>query len=172
MSIVSAAMQQAYASSPSDDIISTVELNHAAFAEPLRLVTGQDKPLTATLELEAPFNPGQAVTFTAVAFAIQPPGHTANGPTPATVKIDNVSGQIAAILRQAISSNAAVRVIYREYVASDLSAPGQVIRDLKLRRVTVTGSTAAGEIGYEEMQSKAFPRQTYDKARFPALYVL
>lgn len=170
---MTAALQEAYASAAADeDIIVTVELNHASFVDgPVRFVTGQDVDLVATLEATAPHNAGEAVTFKAMAFDFIPPGVNENTPTPAQVKIDNVSGEVARIMRQTITGNAPVQVIYREYAASDLSQPGQYVYGLELKKVDVTALTATGELGWPEVQEQAFPRQVYDKKRYPAPYV-
>lgn len=170
---LSAALAQSYASASTDeDILITIELNHASFADgPERFVTGQQTPLVARLEPGAPFNPGETVTFKAMAFDFLPPGHNENGPTPARVKMDNVSGEIARIMRQTISGNDKVEIIYREYAGSDLSQPGQVYYGLMLKKVPVTALSAVGEIGWLEVQEQAFPRQVYDKLRYPAPFV-
>lgn len=171
---LSAAIRESYASADaSDDVISTVELNHASFIDgPERYVSGQLDVLRATLEATAPFNPTEEVIFRPMAFDFLPPGQGDHGPTPAQVKIDNVSGQVATILRQTLTGNSPVEIIYREFMRSDLTQPAQLYYGLIMKRVSLTALTASGEIGWREVQLQAFPRRRYTKEDYPGLFVI
>lgn len=169
---LSVAMAQAYATAPRNRVIfHTVELMHASFPAPQRFVTGRETDLTATLEATAPFNPNTAVVFTALAFDFIPPGHDESGPSPARIRLDGVSGQLVAILDLTLSTNAPINVIYRAFVDNALTSPGDVITGLKLRNVTLDAQAAEGELTFDDVATRAFPRGVYDKARFPALFV-
>jgi hypothetical protein len=171
---LSARIRQRYANMDSDAPWQTVELNHSTFVDgPERFVCGRDidDHLTATLEADAPFNPGAAVVFTSMAFDFIPPGQDATGPTPARVRIDNISGRISALMKLTITANDPVTIIYREFDPEDLTEPGYVVKGLLLKRVPIGATSATGELGWREVQLQAVSNQVYDRARFPALFV-
>ena len=67
------AIREAYASAPSKEIdLLTIELNHPAFTQPLRVVR-DNETLTARLEDTAPENPGETVDFLPYAFDLELP---------------------------------------------------------------------------------------------------
>jgi hypothetical protein len=171
---LTARLRQRYAVAEGDAPWVTVELYHPTFEDgAVRFVTGRDygDPLSATLEADAPRDAGESVDFEPMAFDMIPPGMDGNGPTPARVRMDNVSGEILRIMRRTITTNEPVEIIYREFDPDDLSEPGGYVRDLFLKNVTVTGTTASAEIGRREVQVQAVSREVYDRARFPALFV-
>jgi hypothetical protein len=163
------AMEEAYASAPSDVIIlHTMELNHPAFAEPVRVVTGEepigDGPVLLTLET------GVEVAFTPLAFDVTPPGFDDDGPTSGKLGIDMVSGLLFDHLVAAASSAGVIDVTYRGYRSDVRFEPGDVITGLKLRAVTLTATRAEGEIGFDEVGRQAFPRRTYTIDQYPGLF--
>lgn len=169
---LTAALEEAYASAPVGRIIfHTLEINHLSFAAPVRLVANKETDLSAKLEATAPSNPDETVTFSAVGFDFVEPGFDSKGqPTSAKVRIDNVSGQIASLMKLTRVGSHAVSVIYRAYRSDGLLAPGQVIKGLELSKVRITATTAEAEIAFPEVATQNFPRQVYDVDRFPALY--
>lgn len=173
--VMEAALEEAYASAPAGVVIyHTLELWHAEFEDVVRLVANHDDAVSSdlmlTLEASAPRNPSTSVAFTPVGFMFTEPGYDDDGPSAAQVKIDNVSGMIASIMKLTRSGNNAVDVIYRTFRSDGTSAPGQVIKGLRLKKVKITGRSATGEIGFPDVQSQAFPREVYDIDRFPGLY--
>lgn len=170
---LTARLRQRYSVAEGDGPWATVELYHPTFEDgAVRFVAGRDygDPLMATLEADAPRDAGQEVEFTPMAFEMIPPGMDASGPTPARVRIDNVSGEILRIMRETITTNEPVEVICREFDPDDLSEPGGIVRNLFLKSVTITGTTASAEIGGREVQMQATSRELYDRGRFPALF--
>ncbi len=171
---LTARLRQRYAVAEGDAPWVTVELYHPTFDDgAVRFVTGRDysDPLMATLEADAPRDASTEVEFTPMAFDMIPPGMDGNGPTPARVRMDNVSGEILRLMRETITTNTPVEVIYREFDPDDLTEPGGYVRDLFLKNVSITGTTASAEIGRREVQVQAVSREVYDRARFPALFV-
>lgn len=169
---LSAEMEAAYASGDVDvDHLHTIEISHPEFDDPVRLVANSDDDITATLEDDAPYDAGESVTFSAVSFSLVEPGFDEEGqPTPARVSIDNVSGQIAAIMKHTRAGSHPIGVTYRVYRSDGLTAPGQVIRGLELTEVEITARTASGSLTFPEKATQNFPRQVYDIDRFPGLY--
>ena len=169
--MLSAEMQAAYATAPAEVVIyHTIEINHAEFEAPVRLVANRESDLTATLEATAPVNPGASVVFSAVPFTFIEPGFGDDGPTPAKVKISNVSGQIAAIMKLTRAGDTAVSIIYRSYKSGSLTAPGQVIAGLELKEVSIRAGYAEGDIAFPDIETQNFPAVVYDVDNYPALF--
>lgn len=168
---LTAEMEVAYATAPPDVVVlHTIELNHPEFDDPVRLVANSEDDVTVTLEADAPVDPSTSVTFTAVPFTFLEPGYDDDGPTPARVRIDNVSGTIASIMKLTRAGDSAVSVIYRGYRSDGLTVPGQVIRGLELKRVRITATAAEGEVSFPDIETQNFPAAVYDIDNYPALF--
>lgn len=171
-SMLSAEMQAAYNTAPAGAVIyHTIEINHAEFDDPVRLVANSEDDLTATLEATAPVDAGDEVVFSAVPFTFIEPGFGDDGPTPAKVKISNVSGQIAAIMKLTRAGDSAVTIIYRSYRSGYLTSPGQVIAGLELKEVSIRAGFAEGDIAFPDIETQNFPAVVYDVDNYPALFV-
>lgn len=166
---ISAAMAEAYASNDvKADLLLTIEIDHITLAEPLRFIQGTRIPhIYETVSLPVPGNP--AAVFTVVDFTWQRPGVEEGGTTKARLRIDNVSQSIQTALRAAIASDKPFEVTYREYLTSDPNNP-EIYDGLRMSTVSVTALSASGDLSYEEIEMKAFPRRTYDLATYPSLY--
>jgi hypothetical protein len=156
------AFEEACATAPVDKPARVVvELDTPAFDAPLYFMAGIEDDVQIKLET------GQVVTAIACAFDYTPPGAERGGPTPAKLAIDNVSGRILPYLKQATS---AIRVTYRAYLGDDLSTVVDMIEGLELKRVTLSGASAEGELTFAEIATQAFPRRTYDLDLYPGLW--
>lgn len=168
---LSAALAEAYASAPVDEVIfHTLELIHPAILPPIRVVR-DDVALDARLEATAPVDPGQIVTFLAYAFDIVPPDQTTGGAPQAVIEIDNVSRDILAQVRAAVATGEPVKAIYRCYLPDGLgdgpeNDPPAI---LELKSVTATPLRIRATAGYPDLLNAAFPRLVYDLERFPGL---
>ena len=173
---LSAAIREAYASAPSDvTILHTLELRHPAFVDdegfPTAIRVVRDHAdLVARLEATAPMNPGEMVTFVALAFELDlPPVDTAPVPEIA-VTLDNVSREIVKHLDAAATSQDKIEVTYRPYLSVDLEGPQMdppitlVLTEVEADVFRVTGRARMLDIG-----NKAFPAETYTAKRFPGL---
>ncbi len=168
---VSAALAEAYASNDiAVDVYETLEFDHVTLEAPLRFVRGtRVKGLYETVTLPVAGDP-EAV-FTVVDFFWQPPGQEEDGVAEARIRIDNVSRAIQEALRAAVSSDQPFSVVYRGYAKTDPNHP-EVYDGLKMRSVSVSAISASGNLSYEEIELKGFPRRTYDSALYSALYGL
>lgn len=166
---LSAALTEAYAAADvKADLRVTLEFNHPTFLVPLRFVQGtRVKGLYETLTLPVPGNP--AAVFTVADFGWQRPGQEEGGTTKARIRVDNVSRILEEALDAGIASDEAFMVTYREYSMADPNHP-EVYDGLRMSQVNVTALSASGDLYYEEIELKAFPRRTYDLVRYPALY--
>jgi hypothetical protein len=120
---VSNALQRARASAPAYEIIlDTIEIRHASFPAPIRLVRG-DTDLQATLEASAPENAGEQVTFTHAGFELVLPRAGQDGFQMLTLNIGNIDKAVMRHLEIASANPGPVTVIFRQYLLSDTSGP-------------------------------------------------
>ncbi len=156
-------MAEAYAAwKPDVDIVETLEMDHPAFAEPVRIVTGVSDDLTL-------YVPGIGDTlFRACAVDITLPGETEDGPTQAKVRVDNVSGMLRGYLKDAVQAGEAIKVTYRSYILGEVQ-PGEVIDGMELWSVSLSATSAEGTLKFRELELQAFPLATYDQQYYPAL---
>lgn len=158
------ARDEAYASAPVNQIIHhVVELDTPAFDAPLYFMAGVEDDVGIVLE------DGNHVTAIACAFDLTPPGFEDSGPTPAKLQLDGVAVRLFPILTQA-ASGGAIKVTYRAYLGSDFTTVVDLIEGLELKRVTLSASSAEGELTFAEIATQAFPRRTYDLDTYPGLW--
>lgn len=166
----SAAIAEAYASCPPSVVeLPTIEVYHSTWAAPIRLVRNRSD-IVATLESDAPNNPGASVTFRAFPFQFQLP-QQGEGRQELRLTIDNVSRLfMASIEGMDLSVDDPVRVIYRPYLSNDLTAPhlNPPLR-LTVRGMSATLDSISLACGYADFANRRFPRLVYDRTRFPGL---
>lgn len=167
---LSAALEEAYASAPTDSVIlHTLEFRHATFTTPLRVVLDH-QVLTATLEADAPEDGGEAVAFVPYAFRFRLPDVSTSGMPEIEIEIDNVASEIIVSLDQAAQSSSLIEVTYRPYLSNDLTAPQMdppltlVLHDVEADVFAVRGRASFGDYG-----NRRFPGEWYDAQRFPGL---
>lgn len=173
---LSEALQEAYASAPSEVVIlHTLELRHPTFldddGDPMAIrVVRDNKNLNAALEATAPLNSGEIVDFIAMGFDLElPPVNTAPVPE-ITVTLDNVTRELTKHLDSAVESQDMIEITYRPYLSNDISGPQidppltLVLTEVNADVMRVTGKARMLDIG-----NKAFPSETYNTSRFAGL---
>jgi len=166
---------EAYATPRKDEPrFHVVSVDCLAFDGPAQFLMGSHDDVTVT------FEDGTEVTFTGdpdstsrnrlAPFDFVPPGSSDTGPTPAKLTVESISGKVYPILREAIGSGMEVTVAYRCFRAADPSEPIDVITDLKMKSVTLSPTSASGDLAFEEVATQAFPRRTYDLENYPGLW--
>lgn len=167
---LSEVLAEAYASAPTSEVIlHTLELRHPSFTQPLRVVNDH-QDLTATLEADAPEDPGTAVTFVAFSFRFKLPDVQKTGMPEIEIEIDNVSREVLTYIDQAANSADLIEVTYRPYLASDTSAPQMdppitlIMHDVDADVFAIRGRASFGDYG-----NRRFPGEWYDAQRFPGL---
>lgn len=167
---MAAALAEAYASAPSSDVIlHTLELNHASFSAPIRVVR-DNVDHTCTLESTAPHDPSTAVTFVAFAFDFTPPEVSDSAAPEITIAIDNVSSEIVAYIDQAAQTLTPVTVIYRPFLSGDTTVPMMdPPLQLTIKDVQADVFQVRCRAGYADIANRKFPNETYTSERFPAL---
>ncbi len=169
-STLSLAIKEAYASAPADVIIyDTLEITHPAFTTPIRVVRDNTE-LVAGLEKKAPNNPGETVTFVGYAFDVVPPEVSFTGPPQLQIEIDNVSRDILAQVELAQGSSELIKVIYRQYISSDLSEPqNNPPLTMDIFSISANVFRIKAVAGFQNFANKIFPRLSYTAETFPGL---
>jgi hypothetical protein len=164
-STLSQALKEAYASAVTVPVYRTLELDHPGFPSPIYVVN-DFTDLTANLE------DGSPVTFVRFAFRLVKPEVSPNGVPQLTLEIDNVSRDILAHVQLAMQSTEMITLVYREYLASDLTGPqndpplAMVLSSIKADVFKVTATASFGDLS-----NKRFPNREYTADRFPGLVV-
>lgn len=168
---LSDALREAYASAPADQVIwHTLELWHAAFSVPIRVVCDVTA-LDARIEDGAARDAGAIVTFAAYPFTVVPPDVTAEALPQVTIEIDNVTREILTQVDTAIAAGGAIEVIYRQFL-SDTALIGPETDPpltMELIQVSSTRSRIRATAGFATLQDAKFPGLDYDLETFPGL---
>lgn len=172
----SEALAAAYASAPEDEVVlDTLEFRHPTFVDggsPFAIrVVNDHSSLTATLEDDAPLNPGATVEFAAVYFAFTRPGESDSGSLPEVeITVDNVARHLMPYLDAAKESREPIQVTWRPYLASDLTGPHMnPPLTLTLRSVSCGMTTVTARAGYGDLTNRRFPAIEYTAKKFPGL---
>lgn len=166
------ALMEAYASVPPDErIYFTLEIYQSSFAEPARIVANVGDDMEFGIELGATFDPGEMVTFVACPFKADPPEQQEGQAPTSKVTIDNVNRELVPKIRAALGVREYIKVIYREYLGSDLTEPAYGPVEFVLRDVQMVGASLTGTAMVGNLQNKRFPAQpkNYSYAQFPSL---
>lgn len=169
-------LDELFASNPRDAIYYiTLEFLHSAFrnaeGDPasIRLVQGFDA-LVATLEDDAPQDGGEAVTFQPCALAVKLPAKDVSGRHDMDISIDAASGEIIDQLeRVAAAPREPIRVIFREFVSSDLSGPQSTPLRMIASSPQVAAARATVRASFADLVNKAFPSEVYKLSTHPGL---
>lgn len=167
---LSDALEEAYASAPSSEVVlHTLEIRHPDFTQPIRVVRDH-QDFEAYLEADAPENPGELVTFVAMAFDFTLPEVTKSTSPEIEIGLDNASGEIVSYLDLAAQSPDLIEVTYRPYIASDPSGPTMnPPMTLVIRQVTADVFRVRARAGFADLSNRKFPNQVYDTERFAGL---
>ncbi len=147
----------------------TLEVQHPAFDQPLRIVGEVTEDVVLTLEPGAIPNGGEAVTFSAIPFRAERP-EVGEGQVPqCTIVIDNVARELLPHLQAAAVYRADMIVILREWLVSDPSAPCFGPAQFIVRSVKVFGASVTAVASLDNLGNKKFPTRNYTLAQFPGL---
>lgn len=168
---LSAAIQEAYASAPVDQVIyHTLELWHPAFSTPIRVVRDFNA-IDARIEAGAARDAGAVATFVAFAFDIVPPDQTTSGVPQCVIEIDNVSREILAQIDLAVVSAEQIKAIYRAYLSDALldGPENDPPMELTLISVSATPFRIRATAGFPDLVNLKFPKLDYELETFPGL---
>lgn len=187
--IWAAALQEAYASAPTDEVIlSTLELRHPSFIEDGQLTAvrvisefgtlleeSEDPDVEDVygwelkLEDNAPVQAGQTVKFVSCQFSITKPEQNENELPTFNIAIDNVSRLIMQYLDDALAYRAKLELTYREYLASDVLTPSFILGGASLKDVKCNNARVTGTARFADLVNKTFPGKVYRPNEFRGL---
>ena len=160
------AEKEAYANCDSTEVhLVTLELNHPAFTQPLRIVKDNT-------DLVAPLEDGSTVTFIAMSFDIvRPPVNEEPDPS-ITIRVDNVSGTVTPYFELASRSGLEIELIFRPYVWDDVTDVATLLGDplkLAVRNASADMRNISVTAAHINPANLSFPREKYTPDRFPGL---
>jgi hypothetical protein len=168
----SEALLEAYASCPpSARVYHTLEIWQSSFDQPARVVANVADDMQFGIEAGAQHNGGETVTFVACPFEAAYPEQREGQPPSTTIKIDNVNRELLPKLRAALGVREYIQVLYREYLATDLTEPAYGPIEFELREIQIMGASLSGTVMVKNLSNKRFPKLTrnYDYIQFPSL---
>lgn len=160
-----AAIQEAYASVPAAQVIlETIELSHPSLPDGTLYMVQAREDITATLET------AESVTFKAVPFRFTLPASGRNGRQELRLSIDNIDRAVSDFVEAVMAYNSPVSVVYRPYLADDLTAP-QMDPPLRLTlsEISMNLVEASGRASFADILNRKFPYELYTRERFPSL---
>lgn len=176
---ISAALEEAYASGDEEGVtLTTAEIDHPGFDEPVRVVTGADD-LDGDVTIDLPLEEGgEKVPHKAVAFALTRPGADKDGPTEGKIRIDNVSDQLEGPLKQALGYEEPILITFRQYrflpgQIDLLTGPDEEIPGLILSEVQLSYDAAEGTVSYPDgrlVNVPTGPDAFFDRETYPGLF--
>lgn len=172
----SAALDELFASNIAGQIYYiTLEFNHSAFRDSegnptaIRLVQGFD-PLTATLEADAPYDASTSVLFQPAAIDVELPVKNVEGRHDMRIILDAASGEIIRQLELvAAAPREAIRVLFREFISSDLSGPQSTPLRMTVINPQVTATRVTATATFADLVNKSFPSINYTLRTHPGL---
>ena len=153
---------------PVDQVLyTTIELYHPDIGV-LRYVTGQQFDKQFTLEADAPRNPGELVTFQAVAFDAPEPEQGEDGEVSLDIQFGAVGIDVKPKIKQITDPGwqQPLEIIWRQFL-SDITGP-QVVLEFEAETLTLQ-DLSAGIRAQQVNQSARDVAELYTTDRFPGL---
>lgn len=107
--------------------------------------------------------------YSAVPFDVALPKRNASGMQDLTFAIDNTTGEVGRLLREALTAGRKMTVTMREFTSDDTSAPARSPITFNVKKGVVNNSIAQVTAGYFDLLNTAWPRRLYDLAIFKGL---
>ena len=144
-----------------DPLIPTLEIKHPAIPT-IRTCAGFENH-TVTLET------GEEVTFEASGLDVSLPERNDRGQQNLIFAIENVTGIAQRAIDDAMAEGGDILVIYRAFLASDLSTPAEPPLRMVLVGADFEGSTVHVTASYMDIINQAWPRERYTADFAPGL---
>lgn len=149
-----------YASAPTSEvIIPTLEI----LSPTPQRICGAYEDVTATLET------AETVTFTAAGIGVSLPGADTSGQQKLSFAVDHVLGIAQQQIDEALEAGGRVPLIFRAYLASDLSAPASPPIVMTMVGAAMEGAHVEVQGAYYDLLNTAWPRARYTVAFAPGL---
>lgn len=146
-------LNQVYASG-GDIIIPTLELTCPAWADPVLICAGFEDQTCVTED-------ARTLTFIAAGIDVALPKKTNTGAQNLNFAIDNITGEAQRKIDEALEAEARVMLTYREFLASDKSAPAQAPYRFVVRGGQMRGTSVQITAGFFDAINTAWPRDLY-----------
>ncbi|TCL06916.1 DUF1833 family protein [Sodalis ligni] len=153
-------LDRLYASSGSEVIVETLQIfvgNNTYW-----LTKGWDD-ITAKLE------GGTTQTFTACGIDIALPARNADGTQDLKFAISNIDGKVSTAIRNALADLSTAKIIYRNFISTDLTAPASRPFTLTIKSGYWTATEVQITAGYMNILDTAWPRYRYTLPEHPGL---
>ncbi|MBF0675596.1 DUF1833 family protein [Pseudomonas sp.] len=154
-------LDQVYASG-GDVILATLELSSPAWEASEFICSGFEDQSCTTED-------GRTVTFTAAAMDAVLPEKGNSGSQSLTFALDGVMGVIQRKIDEALEAGERVTVVYRTYLASDLSAPAEAPYRFTVKGGELNGTLAQIQAGFFDILNHSWPRKLYTVDFAPGL---
>lgn len=154
-----------YASAPTDEmLIVTVEIQIAGL-EPIRVAHGfKDRMLGVN---------GEMVFFEQGALTIARPSKNAtSGNQKLTFGVSDMTGRVQRYVDQALASGVPAKLIFREYLESDISEPASRPYVMDISGGQFEGGVVQIEASYYDLLNAAWPRERYNQINAPGIRYL
>lgn len=163
--------KEAYVNSDSDLItMSTLEIDHADFSQPIRVV--RDRNALTGVKTAA----GASITFAPFWFEFVPPELTGDPDPTFDISVANATGELTQYLEIATESVTPITVIYRTYLVNMLTGakllgglPSSDEMTMESYTVSTQGNMAVFTIVMSPIANQSFPSYTYNPDDFPGL---
>lgn len=146
-------LEQVYASG-GDVIIPTLELTCDAWTEPVLICAGFENQACVTED-------ARALTFVAAGIDVSLPKKSNTGAQNINFAIDNITGEPQRKIDEALEAEERVIMTYREFLASDKSAPAQAPYRFVVRGGSMQGTSVQITAGFFDAINTAWPRDLY-----------
>lgn len=166
------AIEVYYASAPSSEVaIHTLEIkNEVAFnnGEPdsiIRLAEGFYSELENGEEgVFLGLENGEQAFFRSSAFGVSLPGKSVKGKQNLQFQIDNVTGEARHFIDKAMEAGSKVKIIYRVYLSSNLTAPAKPPFELTCVSEKDNIQTVSVVASFHDLVNRAWPKRRYTPA--------
>lgn len=146
--------QAAFAQDTDDGLLICLTVEHDDLQEPIRVVNNHEN-ITSNGNL-----------FIGVAFDIELPSEDVDTPPVARLSIDNVSREIAEVIRAIVTP---ADVTIQAVRVNDFDAVELTFLGFKLRNTKVTAMRITGDLMLDNLMLEPYPADIYSPASFPGL---
>lgn len=178
MADLTEAIQEAYASASTDEVIlHTLELNHPSFSEPVRVVRDFGELLEAATEYGGldiyghtlGLEDGTSANFAGMMFDFELPEQEQNKVPELSITLDNVTRDVTQYLDTAVLTDSPITVTYREYLLSSPNTIQYTLSGLSVRKVKCSNARVTMTALFTNLHNKAFPNKVYRPSEYPGL---
>jgi hypothetical protein len=165
------ALDELFASNPNNKTYYiTIELSHSAFSPNVHRLVQGFTDLQATLEVDAPYNASEEVTFSKAAFKLSIPEKSVKGRQDLTCTIYGASYEIIQQLElQAKANREPVKITFREFESGDLTAPASQPITMTVLNPAAAADSVSFSATFADVINKQFPSIFYKLDTHPGL---